>query len=324
MGTTRGFRFGVALTSEMTSATACVELACKAEGLGYSTVLFADHMSRSSAPLVISMAALSATTTLRVGTQVLANPFRNPSILAKEIASLDMLSDGRFEPGIGAGWPSTSRTGRSDSDQTGIDMGTSGERVERLEDTVLIIKRFFASEEPFDYDGKHFNVKGVVPFPRPVHRPQPPIMIAGAGPRLMRFAAREADIINIAPRPPIVGPTAVGSMGFGMTMADEVALIKEAAGERYADIELCVFSNNPGSGNPSITDRAGELIEHLASQLNATPEAVTAMPATLIGSEAELVERILSDRETHDITYRIVPDYAMDEFAPIVARLAGS
>jgi len=122
MGTTRKIRFGVAVNSEITSAKACVEIARKAEGLGYSTMLFADHMSRSSAPLVISMAALSATTSLRVGTQVLANPFRNPSILAKEIASLDMLSDGRFEPGIGAGWPSTSRTGRSDSDQTGIDM----------------------------------------------------------------------------------------------------------------------------------------------------------------------------------------------------------
>jgi probable F420-dependent oxidoreductase len=324
MGTTRRIRFGVAVTSEVSSAKACVELARKAEELGYSTMLFADHMSRSSAPLVISMAALSATTTLHVGTQVLANPFRNPAILAKEIASLDMLSDGRFEPGIGAGWPSTSRTGRSDSDQTGIEMGSSGERVERLEDTVRIIKRFLSSEEPFDLDGKHLSVKGVVPFPRPVQRPHPPIMIAGAGPRLMRFAAREADIINIAPRPPIVGPTAAGSMGFGMTMADEIALIKEAAGERYADIELCVFSNNPGSSNPSITDRADELIEHLAGELNTTPEAVAGMPATLIGSEAGVVERILSDRESYDISYRIIPNLAMEAFAPIVARLAGT
>jgi len=324
MATTRKFRFGVAITSEIGSAKACVDQARKAEDLGYSTVLFADHMSHGSAPLVISMAALSATTTLRVGTQVLANPFRNPSILAKEIASLDMLSDGRFEPGIGAGWPSTSRTGRSDSDQTGIEMGGSGERVERLEDAVRIIKRFLSSDEPFDFEGKHFSVKGLIPFPRPVQRPQPPIMIAGAGPRLMRFAAREADIINIAPRPPIVGPTAAGSMGYGMTMADEVALIKEAAGDRYADIELCVFSNNPASSNPSITDRADELIEHLAGQLNATPEAVAAMPATLIGSQAALVDRIGSHREMYDISYRIVPDYAMEEFAPIVARLAGS
>jgi probable F420-dependent oxidoreductase len=324
MATTRKFRFGVAVTSEVTSAKACVELARKAEDLGYSTMLFSDHMSRSSAPLVISMAALSSTSTLRVGTQVLANPFRNPAILAKEIASLDMLSDGRFEPGIGAGWPSTSRTGRSDSDQTGIEMGGSGERVERLEDAVRIIKRFFSSEEPFDFEGTHFSVKGLVPFPRPVQRPQPPLMIAGAGPRLMRFAAREADIINIAPRPPIVGPTAAGSMGFGMTMADEVALIKEAAGERYADIELCVFSYNPGSKNPSITERADELIESLAAELNTTPEAVNGMPAALIGSEVALVDRIVSHRELYDITSRVVPDSAMEQFAPIVARLAGS
>jgi alkanesulfonate monooxygenase SsuD/methylene tetrahydromethanopterin reductase-like flavin-dependent oxidoreductase (luciferase family) len=164
----------------------------------------------------------------------------------------------------------------------------------------------------------------VVPFPRAVQRPHPPIMIAGAGPRLMRFAAKEADIINIAPRPPIVGPTAAGSMGFGMTMADEVALIKEAAGSRYDELELCVFSNNPGSSNPSVTDRARELIEHLAGELNTTPEAVDAMPATLIGSEADLVERIVAHRELYDITYRTITDSALESFAPIVARLAGT
>ena len=270
------------------------------------------------------MAILSGTTTLRVGTQVLANPFRNPAILAKEIATLDFLSDGRFEPGLGAGWPSTSRNGRSDSDQTGIEMGGSGERVERLEDAVRIIKHFLSSDEPFDFKGRHFSVKGLVPFPHAVQRRHPPIMIAGAGPRLMRFAAKEADIINIAPRPPIVGPTAAGSMGFGMTMADEIALIKEAAGERYDDLELCVFSNNSGSSNPSITDRAEELIEHLAGELNTTPEAVEAMPATLIGSESALVEQIVSHRELYDITYRTIPDFALESFAPIVARLAGT
>ena len=324
MATTRKFRFGVAVTSEVGSAKACLELVRKAEDLGYSTVLFSDHMGRSTSPLVISMAALSATTTLRVGTQVLANPFRNPAILAKEIATLDMMSEGRFEPGIGAGWPSTSRTGHSDSNQTGIEMGGSGERVERLEDAVRIIKGFFSNREPFDLEGKHFSVKDLVPFPRSVQRPHPPLMIAGAGPRLMRFAAKEADIINIAPRPPIVGPTAAGSMGFGLTMADEVALIKEAAGDRYSDIELCVFSYHPASHNPSITDLADERIQSLAGELNTTPEAVAGMPAALIGSEDALVERIMSHREIYDISYRIFPDTSMEEFAPIVARLSGN
>jgi probable F420-dependent oxidoreductase len=321
---TRRFRFGVAASGAPESARAWREVARKAEDLGYSTLLVADHMSRQASPLVAATAALSATTRLRVGTQVLANPLRNPAVLAKEIASVDLLGEGRFEPGLGAGWPNTSATGRSDANQTGIDMGQAGERLERLMEAVQIIGRFLSSDEPFDFKGKHFSLTGVIPSPRPVQQPRPPLMVAGGGPRLLRFAARHADIINIAPRPPIVGPTAAGSMGFGMTMADVIALIKEAAGPRYRDIELCVFSNNPQAGNPSVTDRPDPSVERLAAELRTTPEATLAMPATLIGSVSSLVERIQAHREDYDISYRTVPAFAMDQFAPVVARLAGS
>lgn len=322
MATTRKIRFGVA-ASAPESAAQWKEIARKAEDLGYSTLLLADHMSRQASPLIAAMAALSVTTRLRLGTQVLANPFRNPAILAKEIASLDFLSDGRFEPGIGAGWPNSSNTGRSDSNQTGIDMGESAERVEKLMDAVRIIKLFLSSDQPFDYEGKHFKVTGLNPFPRAVHRPHPPIMIAGAGPRMMRFAAREADIINIAPRPPIVGPTPAGSMGFGLTMADEIALIKEAAGERYSQLEISVFANNPQANNPSVTDNPDPSIDKLAGDLSTTREAILAMPATLIGSVDTLCERIEMHRDLYDVSYRTIPMYAMEQFAPVVARLAG-
>ncbi|MBO0713763.1 MAG: TIGR03621 family F420-dependent LLM class oxidoreductase [Acidimicrobiales bacterium] len=319
----RRFRFGVAAGGEPASGRAWAELARKAEDLGYSTLLVADHMSRQASPLVAAMAALSATTRLRVGTQVLANPLRNPVVLAKEIASVDLLSDGRFEPGLGAGWPVTSPIGRSDSEQTGIDMGRAGERLDRLVEAVQIITRFLSSDEPFDFEGAHVVLRGVIPAPRPVQRPHPPLMLAGAGPRLLRLAARHADIINIAPRPPIVGPTAAGSMGYGMTMADVVGLLKEAAGERYRSIELCVFSNNPQVGNPSVTDRPDPSIDQLALALRTTREATLAMPATLIGSESSLVERIESDRDRYDISYRTIPASSMDQFAPVVGRLAG-
>lgn len=323
MAEARRFRFGVAAGGEPASGRAWAELARKAEGLGYSTLLVADHMSRQASPLVAAMAALSATTRLRVGTQVLANPLRNPAVLAKEIASVDLLGDGRFEPGLGVGWPITSPVGRSDSGQTGIDMGQAGERLGRLEETVQIITRFLSSDEPFDFDGTHFSLRGVIPSPRPVQRPHPPLMLAGAGPRLLRVAARHADIVNIAPRPPILGPTAAGAMGYGMTMADVIALLKEAAAERYPSIELCVFSNNPGAGNPSVTDRPDPSIEKLAGELRTTKEATRSMPATLIGSVSALVERIESDRDRYDISYRTIPAFAMDQFAPVVARLAG-
>jgi probable F420-dependent oxidoreductase len=320
----RKFRFGVSAVGNPESATAFREFARKAEDQGYDVILMSDHMGRGAAPLIGAMAALAATTRLRLGTQVLANDFRNPVVLAKEIATLDLLSEGRFELGIGVGWPSTSETGRADSAQTGIPLAETGVRVERFGESVRIIKQFLSSDEPFDFPGKHFNLKNVAPFPRPVQKPRPPIMVAGAGPRLMRFAAKEADIINIAPRPPIKGTTPRGSTGYGLTMADEVSLIMEAAGDRYGEVELCVFANNPNAGNPSITDNPGPLLEKLAGDLGTTPEVANEMPATLIGSEESLIERLQRHRDEYDISYRVIPAYAMDAFAPIVARLAGT
>jgi alkanesulfonate monooxygenase SsuD/methylene tetrahydromethanopterin reductase-like flavin-dependent oxidoreductase (luciferase family) len=203
-------------------------------------------------------------------------------------------------------------------------MGGNGERVERLEEAVQIIKLFLSREEPFDFPGTHFNLTGVIPFPRAVQRPHPPIMLAGAGPRMMRLAAREADIINIAPRPPTIGATPAGSMAYGMTMADEINLIKKAAGDRYDEIEICVLSNNPAVNNPSVTDHPDESLDALAALLGISRETVLEMPATLIGSVEQLTERIQMDRELYDISYRIIPAYAIDQFAPIVSALANS
>ncbi|HTE84819.1 MAG TPA: hypothetical protein VK821_08795, partial [Dehalococcoidia bacterium] len=132
------------------------------------------------------------------------------------------------------------------------------------------------------------------------------------------------DIINLAPRPPIVGRTARGSQGFGLTMADTVAIVREAAAERYGDIELCVFANNPESGNPSITDNPEPLIDKLAAEMNTTREAIMDMPATMIGSVDEMVDRLQRERTQYDISYRVIPSYAMDAFAPVVVRLAGT
>jgi probable F420-dependent oxidoreductase len=314
----RKIRFGLA-SAVPESATAWRELAKKVEDLGYSTLLLADHMGRGSAPLISAMAAAAATTRLRLGTQVLSNEFRNPSVLAKEVATLDLLSDGRFELGIGAGWPPTSNTGANDYRQTGLPADEAGPRVTRLIESVRIIKSFLSSDEPVDFEGKAYRVQGLVPQPRPVQKPHPPIMIAGAGPRIMRFAAQNADIINIAPRPPILGPTPAGSIGFGMTMADEIALIKEAAGDRYDDLELCVFAQ---AANVTDDEEAG--LDKIAKDLNTTREAAFEMPATLVGSTDRIVERILAHRDNYDISYRIVPFYAMDAFAPVVAKLRGA
>jgi probable F420-dependent oxidoreductase len=318
MPSNRKIRFGLA-SPPVDSAAAWKELVRKVEDLGYSTLLLADHMGRGPAPLIAAMAAATATTRLRLGTQVLSNEFRNPSMLAKEVATLDLLSDGRFELGIGAGWPPTSNTGANDYRQTGLPPDDAGPRVTRLIESVRIIKAFLSDDKPVDFEGKAYRIQGLVPMPRPVQKPRPPIMIAGAGPRIMKFAAQEADIINIAPRPPTVGPTPVGSMGFGLTMADEISLIKEAAGARYDEVELCVFAQAA-----NVTDDEQGGLEKVAKDLNTSVEAAFEMPATLVGDVDRIGERILVHREKYDISYRIIPFYAMDAMAPVVAKLTGS
>jgi probable F420-dependent oxidoreductase len=314
----RKFRFGLQ-AGAVDSANGWRDMARKAEDLGYSTLLLGDHMGRGAAPLVAAMAAAAATTRLRLSTQVIASGFRNPAMLAKEVATLDLLSDGRFELGIGAGWPSSSPTGQSDYRQLGLPLDEPGPRVSSFMEAVRIVKAFLSSDEPVDFEGKYYRHQGLVTSPRPVQKPHPPIMIAGAGPRIMRFAAREADIINIAPRPPTVGPTPRGSIGFGMTMADEINLLKEAAQERYAALELSVYAQAI-----DITADEEDALAKVAKDLDTTREAADDMPATLVGPVGSIIDRVQRHRDKYDISYRIVPFYAMEAFAPVIAKLSGS
>jgi probable F420-dependent oxidoreductase len=318
----RAFRFGI-VAPAITSALALRELARAAEDLGYSSLLFIDHLGPQPAPLIAAMAAAAEASSLRVGTQVLANPFRNATILAKEITTLDLLSDGRFEAGLGAGWPADSPMGRSDGDQSGIAFGPSGRRVADLIDTVRLIRAFQASTARLDFTGTHLNLRNLAPFPAQGPRRRTPIMVGGAGPRVLRFAAREADIVNIAPRPPATGRTSAGAQAFGMTMSQVSQLLKDSAGERYAELELCVMSTARSASVPAVTDDPGSLLARLAQELNTTVEAAREMPTTLIGSVAQLGERIHEHRDRYDISYRTIPATAMRDFAPIVAALAG-
>lgn len=314
----RKIRFGIAANIPPT-VEEWRELARKAEDIGYDVFLIADHMSRQWSPLLALLSAADATSRLRVGTQVIANDFRHPMVLAKEAATLDLLTGGRFELGIGVGHPATSPTGRSDYNQLGIDMDEPGPRVSRLAESLRIIKTFMASDEPFDFEGKYYRTTGLIPAPKPVQKPGPPIMVAGAGPRMLRLAAREADIINIAPRPPTVGPTARGSMAFGLDINDELAIIKDAAGPRYDDIELCVFADRSVVTN----DRQAE-VEKLAQEMQVSNAAIEEMPHTLIGDTEAISDRILEHRERYGITYRIVLGALIDAYAPVVKKLAGA
>jgi probable F420-dependent oxidoreductase len=307
--TLRKFRFGV-LVSRAESAGEWRELARKAEGLGYATLLIADHFGRQLAPLPALVAAASVTSQLRVGTFVLDNDFRHPAAMAKEAATVDVLTSGRLELGIGAGW------NPSDYARTGMTFEPAGTRVGKLEEALHIVKALLAGDE-VNFSGRYYQVQGLEGLPAPVQRPRPPIMIGAAGRRMLTLAAREADILNFPDRPS-VGVSSAGNPGLGLTMTEQMQIVRETAGERYASLELSSLSLI------RVTEDVAGVVEQLAVQMRTTPEVIGAMPGLLAGSPEAIEDKLLANREQWDISYPVIPGAAMDALAPIVARLAGT
>jgi probable F420-dependent oxidoreductase len=306
---TRRFRFGV-LASRAESASDWLDLARKVEALGYSTLLIADHFGNQLAPLPALVAAASVSTTLRVGTFVLDNDFRHPAATAKEAATVDVLTQGRLELGIGAGWNPTDYT------RTGLTFEPAGTRVGKLEEAVHILKRFFAGEE-VTFEGRYYQVHGLEASPKVAQQPRPPIMIGAAGRRMLTLAAREVDILNFPDRPS-VGVSTAGNPGLGLSMPEQMEIVRREAGDRYAKLELSSLTI------PRITTDLTGTIEQLATQMRTTPEVVDAMPGTLVGSREAIVEKLLANRERYDISYPVIPGGLLEEMAPIVARLTGT
>jgi probable F420-dependent oxidoreductase len=185
----RTFRFGVQ-EHRAPSAKAWKEKAREVESLGYATLYLPDHFTDQVGPIAALMAAADATTTLRVGSLVFDNDYRHPVVLAKEAATLDLLSEGRLDLGLGAGWMA------SDYEQAGIPFDSAGTRISRMEEALTIIKGLFTGE-PFTFAGEHYRLTSMEGSPRPVQRPHPPILLGGGGRRMLRIAAREADIVNV-------------------------------------------------------------------------------------------------------------------------------
>jgi len=280
--------------------------------MGFHILVIPDHFPGSSGGVIGFAPALAAvasvTTTLRVGTNVLDNDFRHPALVAADAATLDLLSDGRFELGIGAGWMT------EDYALSGIPFDRPAVRLQRLEESVHIIKQCFAAP-PVVFAGTHYTINGIEGYPKPVQQPHPPILIGAAGPRLTAFAAREADIISVMarvlpPRTPIHADlTAAG--------VDEKAhWIRQAAGERFKDIELNVLMQRV----VVTTDRL-RAAETLSEQWHITPEEALTSPFALIGTTAEIVESLHAIRERHGISYFTFFERHVDAIAPAVAQL---
>ncbi len=305
----RPFRFGVQ-ASRMESAKAWNDYARHVESLGYSVLTMPDHFSDQLAPVPALMAAADATTTLRVGALVWDNDYRHPAMLAKELATIDVLSDGRLEVGLGAGWE------KIDYDRTGIPYDRPGVRVDRFVEAVRVIKGLFA-DGPLTFAGEHYTITDYDGMPKPLQK-YPPILIGGGGRRVLTIAAREADIVGINGdlRSGFVGPEAIASMT-AEVVDEKIALVKTAAGERPIELNVRSFFVN-------VTDNRIAVAENIASMLGFTADAVLASPFALIGSSKQICDDLRARRERWGFSYVIVGPDDVEAFAPVVEELAGN
>jgi len=304
------FRFAITAT-RAESGDAWRAKARRIEELGYDTLLITDHITQQLAPVPAMAAALEATTRLRVGSYVFANDYRNPVMLAKEIATLDVLSAGRVEFGLGAGWY------QRDYDMLGLPYDPPGRRVSRMIEAVRLIDRLFA-EDTVDASGAFYTVHGAKLLPKPVQRPRPPLMIGAGGPRMLRFAARHADIIALNPRFDANAQPVVSDLTRGETER-KLTRLRAEAGARLAQVELNIFIIDAG-----VTDEPRSLFEAVSMRLKGAAAQIVDSPFFLYGSFADLKRQLLARRERLGITYYGLPEKAMEPFAPLVRELRGT
>lgn len=306
------FRFGVQASSAPDRAS-WVALARKAEDLGYSTLSVADHFRDQFATTPALVAAAAATTTLRVASMVYCNDLHHPLVLAKEAATVDLLSDGRLELGLGAGWMP------GDYTATGIPLDSPGVRIERLGEAVRIIKAALGAGT-VNHDGVHYRVHTEVSSPTPVQRPHPPVFLGGGAQKMLTLAGAEADIVglNIDMRSGSIGTESGPSATADATMA-KLEWIAAGAGERFGDIEIQVRTELA-----MVTDDPAGIAEALSPAFGLTPEQGLQSPHALVGSPAGIAEVCRERRERFGISYITVPVGSIDDMAPVVSLLAGT
>jgi probable F420-dependent oxidoreductase len=280
----KAFRFGV-VTGGHPTRSAWIALAQRIEELGYSTLFLPDVMGTPLATTTALAVAATATTKLRVGSFVFVNDYRNPVLLAREMATLDRLSDGRVELGLGVGnWP-------HDFEQLGISLDQPGVRVSRFTEALSILKQFFAGET-VNFSGEYYTTTGLRPVPRPVQQPHPPLLIGSSGRRMLTLAAREADIILLTP-----------------PEEEKIGWIREAAGERFEHLEFGQVAFD---------------IELSDSPVAAPSPSLRGIPVESHSMTTEqAIERLLEQRETLGISYIQIQERQLENFLPVLARLNG-
>lgn len=315
-GSRRRFRF-MADGRAVSTGREMAERARRAEAMGYSALVVPDHLIDQLAPLAAMATIAAATDRLRVAAFVLNNDLRHPAVLAQELASLDVLSEGRLDVAIGAGW------NRPEYEAIGVPFEPAARRQARLAESVAVLKGLFA-DGPFSFDGEYYKITGYDARPKPVQRPHPPFLIGGGGRRTLTLAAREAQIVGLAPRLLPTGKGDVMSITLAAT-AEKIGWVREAAGDHFADLELNVY---PSMAGVRVTDHARgaarEEVDAIRGRtgVEATVDDLLESPHIFIGSIDGLVQKLVGLREGLGISSFMVGE--MEQLAPVVERLAGT
>jgi probable F420-dependent oxidoreductase len=283
------------------------------EALGYSTMFVPDHFDEGLGPIAAMATAAAVTTTLNVGALVFDCDYRHPAVLARELATIDLLSGGRLEVGLGAGWK------KLDYDRAGIAMDTPKVRVDRMIEHVTVLKALF-SGETVNFAGEHYTITDLDGTPKPHRGGGPVIVLAGGGRRVLRFAGANADIVGVnASIHSGEIDTAAAQDALPGSIDQKVAWVREGSGDRFDDLEL-----NAWLSVAEVTDDSAGLGEILGGVFMADAADVLASPLTLIGSAGEIAERLQARRERWGYSYTVIPGDRARDFAPIVAGLTGT
>ena len=309
MKTTRAFRFMVTVRNAP-DTRAWREKAARLEALGYDQLNIPDHLASGFAVIPALTVAAAATTRLRVSGLVFANDYRNPVLFAKEIATLDLLSDGRTDVGLGTGWY------EPDYAMMGLPLDPPATRVARLAEAIPLLKRLW-TEERVDHDGTHYRTRGATVLPRTVQRPHPPILIGASRPAMLRLAAQHADILSYvfpSERRGALDPSEITEAA----LDEKLELVRTAAGPRYDDITLSLPLDI------ALTDDATSRYDDVAAKAGVPTELLRASPFFAFGSLEAVRERLLTLRERFGATFHRVREEDAERFAPLVASLRGA
>ena len=307
----RPFRFGL-MAAKAGSSAEWTDIAKKAEDLGYSCLLMPDHYGDQLGVIPALASAAAVTTDLRVGSLVFANDFRHPALLAKDTATIDLLSDGRLEVGVGAGWMN------EDYSWTGVPHDRAGVRIDRMIEAIEVLKGLWGPDA-FSYAGDHYTITEMNGLPKPVQAGGPPLIVGGGGKRVLSTAARLADIVGVNPNvgEGTVGAEAIASMSADAT-EEKLGWVRDAAGDRFDDIEISILKFVT-----VVTDDRDSVAEMVGGRMGMDAATILASPHTMVGSADQIADELTEQRDRWQGSYVTVQLDALDAFAPVVAKLAG-